>query len=481
MNANFEQYARKQISTHEVAVDTEALWAEIYPQVRPKKDNRRLLWFLFFGLVGGLLSAGLIYQNTGTITLANPSNNANEVALATALEDKKVEQEITTAVEENKKETQLLEQEEAKLTAIASPGKVKASPKKGNQSSTSKAKQLPSTVEAVPTAGIESVNAMAMIEETTSDQVVVMADAEETINSLPVFSMDETLNSLPLKMPLLLDAKTDLPLTLEQKEFSDDFLANSKKKKKRRNSMFRNLRYGLGLYTGISRSNTDLEAKNEASEAHLLLRTNSEKQLETLHLGFNALVETEHNGYLRLGAEYTRIGSLFSRQSEQIVIDSSQIGVIEIQINSVTGDTNFIEGPIITTRKTSFVKKTYNYFHLIDVPVIFGYNFGSADDTWRIGVEAGIFANIAIKSKGEIGLEDGTFYDIGDDPNKWYTNNIGISPHLGINIAYNVDQNIQAHFTPSFRFNSLFSTNNNPFRERHANLGVQAGVRYFFD
>ena len=113
------------------------------------------------------------------------------------------------------------------------------------------------------------------------------------------------------------------------------------------------------------------------------------------------------------------------------------------------------------------------------MPVILGYNFGS--DPWSIGVEGGVYANIMIQSKGEIARPDETFYDKEEDPDGWYKNNIGISPFVGFNVGYKVTDNVQIHFSPSFRFPSTFSTSNNPLVEKHGTLGVSAGVRYFFD
>ncbi|MFT5765812.1 MAG: hypothetical protein ACI8X3_003249, partial [Saprospiraceae bacterium] len=255
-----------------------------------------------------------------------------------------------------------------------------------------------------------------------------------------------------------------------------------KKKRKNTPDIFRDIKFGMGLYTGLSRSNSDLEAKTGSATPFVVARTFSEKQLETIHFGLNAFIQTDKGLYLRTGAEYTRIGSLFSRNAEQVTMDTTQ-GIIKYEISGISGDTiNIIEGDVIVTRTTRYIKKSYNYFHLIDVPVIFGYNFGENDDTWRIGLEAGIYANVFLKNKGEIPLEtDGSFYDLADDPQKWYKTNIGISPFVGVNIAYNVSQNIQLHFSPNFRFNAVYSTDANPIKEKHGNLGVQAGIRYFFD
>ena len=193
----------------------------------------------------------------------------------------------------------------------------------------------------------------------------------------------------------------------------------------------------------------------------------------------NYLYSAKKHLYLRSGAEYTRIASVFSSNSSLTTIDSTWAAK-EITVNTITGerDTMFGNVPSITT--TEFTKKHYNYIHLIDIPVIIGYQFEY--EPWSIGIEGGIYANISAKYTGEISsTASDSFYDLEADEDKWFKTNIGIQLFIGLNAAYNVSDNFQVHFSPGFRFETLFSTDKNPVKEKHASLGIRFGVRYVFD
>ena len=484
MNANFEQYAREQITGHEVRVDAEALWADIYPHVKPENGNRKILLFFILGVFVTLTGFGLFYYNNAnnSDTIPTPSLDIATAMNSPVIINSSIE-EVTTAAtisESNlaiknttKEATTTQSNLNIKSTTVAQSAQAKISSNKGvKQTQVNKPANL--------------------------NQLIVVEKEKDIISGSNIDATNATLTSkrknylsveqLPTLFPkgLEFDRLENIDISAYKPKLKPMLAGNifppkeDKKKRKNTPDIFRDIKYGVGLYGGLSQSSSDLEAKSESAGPLVEARTIAESQLETLHLGLNAFIQTDKGLYLRSGVEYTRIGSLFSRNSEQVTMDTT-IGIVEYQINAITGDTTFVEGDVIVTRTTRYNKKSYNYFHLVDVPVIFGFNFGENDDDWRIGVEAGVYANVLIKNKGEIPLADGSFYDIGDDPQKWYKTNIGISPYVGINLAYNYSQNLQFHATPSFRFNSVFSTDANPLTEKHGSLGVQAGVRYFFD
>ncbi len=485
MNAEFEKYAREQLSHYEMSIDTDALWAGVSAQIRPEKPRRKGgLWFFLLGIVVGLGLVALFFANDNIQTEASSAviheANANKLHQQSsgtpAAIDNAQEKSLNTTTSDS---NDPLVKEEP-IVNINSTKEASATSKNISVASNSKSLKLQ---RGANNSNIPPTSTNTLPVTDSDDNISTISDKgkQPALGISVVREQFQALKPLPTLSPGFLHS---------EKDFSPEFLAgfktlpanfgnkDFKKRGRRKGAFFRDLRFGLGLYGGLSRSNADLEAKNASAEEFLLLRTNTEKQLETIHLGLNAIVQSEQNFFFRTGIEYTRIASLFSRNS-QVVEQDSVPGIVEIQINGITGERDTIFGDVLVTRTTDYRKKSYNYFHLVDVPVIIGYNFGT--DPWRIGVEAGIYANVFIRNKGDIGLESGEFYDIGEDEEEWYRNNIGISPYVGINAAYNVSENIQIHLTPSFRFNSLFSTDANPLEQQHGNLGVRAGVRYIFD
>lgn len=511
MNAEFEKYAHDQFDQYEVPVDTEALWAEIEPVIRPKKDNRRFLWFFLCGLlIGGIGIAGL-YKGLQPIN-DNASNTAELSTLAIKQDAPSSGSENQVAANDplptpNVNATQIEKSVQGNIPAPQTQAslyrerpkplldQIEVSTENNNTvSKNAKNDNLNQLTLGIPNNDLSLGNdeggkeELTKIELDNNSALLLNQDESQAQNEIASDAWSKALAPLSLfngsiaaeerfaaEMETLEAIKEDL-----EKEDLSEILNNQAKNKniKRRSPFFRDIQFGIGAYGGISRSTTELAPRTAADQTYELLRINSEKQLETLHAGLSALIVSDEKLYLRTGVEYTRIGSLFSQSSSRVEIDSVP-GIVEIQINEVTGDTTEIPGNLLRTRTTSYIKKSYNYFHLVDVPIIFGYNFGSENVT--IGIEAGIYANVFLQNKGEVFQPDESFYDKGEDPDGWYKNNIGISPFIGCNIAYHLNENLQLHLSPGFRFQSVYSTSSNPLKEQHANLGVTAGVRYIFD
>ena len=70
MNTEFEKYAREQLDGHEIQVDTETLWTNVYPHVKKDNGNRYLTWIFLFGL----------FAIAGTLSLLNYQHNRSFVA-----------------------------------------------------------------------------------------------------------------------------------------------------------------------------------------------------------------------------------------------------------------------------------------------------------------------------------------------------------------------------------------------------------------
>jgi hypothetical protein len=510
MNSEFEKYAKDQFDHYEVPVDTESLWAEIAPIVKPKKDNRRIIWFFLGGLLIGSLGIASLYQG-----LQNPSaevmtirelNSEKDQGSILSNEQQRANDplptlgESTSIVKKGDTKKPVKEIKQANINS-SQPNELADNLQKSNSIKESSVAEKVSKIDQSNTLITNQNNAVLLNASNNGNHLAkgrqsnaeqLLAEDDQMRNNfknenqerawsralVPFFVFAEPLVS-DKRFASEMEVLDAFKKRLEKNRLEE--LSSDKKvglTKKRRGSFLNDIQFGLGIYGGVSRSTSELEPRNTQSSDYELLRINSEKQLETLHAGLSALLVSNEKLYLRTGLEYTRIGSLFSQNAERVEVDSVE-GIVEIQINEFTGDTTEILGYLQRTRTTRYIKKSYNYFHLVDVPLILGYNFGSEDVT--IGIEAGIYANILVKNKGEVFQQDESFYDKKEDPQGWYKSNLGISPFIGCNVTYHFNENLQIHLSPGFRFPSVYSTSANPLREEHANLGVQAGVRYIFD
>jgi len=234
----------------------------------------------------------------------------------------------------------------------------------------------------------------------------------------------------------------------------------------------------MGIYGGLGSQVLTREVSTNGSNEYLVKRRDAEEELEIMQFGLSFNVQTKSNFTARIGVEYNRLASRFSADTKQTVNDTIPNAVVSMTINEQTNDTIRTIGNVIITKTTTYTKETFNYFHLIDIPLLIGYEFNY--DNWSIGLEAGVIANLSLTSKGDIFQPNGDYYNLKEDPEEWIKNSIGIAPVIHLRFAYKLGEQFQVFTSPFYRFKSVYSTDNNPLKQNYSTFGVQGGVRFMF-
>ncbi len=504
MNPEFEKYAREQFQQQEAEVDTDELWANVYPHVKKEKSKRRFFWLFFLGLLIGMASYALIDNSSGPFDFAQGKSESESFDAELS---KCEESEVTKAMDETTAKTS------GELTTIASTEKINSTPttventatkltsteqttkqttgsytlkhnelktneKLNNKSGTNASQNISSAPQVKTENTINTSTPTSTESDLTEDKNSTVANFGSGFSSLKESSLER------LQMPALLFESFEI-IAIESKGSISKNILDDDEDDGRTPPALRNIRFGLGLYGGISKSSRLLSAQNDSIETVkdiLDARNTYERQLETLHLGFSVLVQKKlqnnHNLYLRTGLEYTRVASVLTRESERVEIDSTD-GVTEVLINNVTGQTDSIMGQVAVVRTTSYKKRTYNYTHLLDIPVVTGYQLGNYP--WTIGIEAGVYINLSARYVGETARPNSTYYDLEEDDFRWYRSKLSLTPFVGVHAAYYLSENMQIYVSPGFKFPTLVSTDEYRLDEKYSHLGLRAGVRYIFD
>ena len=474
--SNFEKYAAGKINNYASDVDAEGLWNDILPHVR-KDDNRKrgLIWFFFVGLIAALAA---FY----TITDGNHSDSGSKNSSFSSANI------VSTNINQESKQPT---DNELVITGDSNNDKQNSS-NTSNKSNTEKADFSKKINQSNSANNIEKKNKATYqnletsVATSSSDKTEIIANSSTTIsNSEETASEAENQNSNESEAIPADESQTTTELVFADtssimigEEVVESNENNEEEKSLPPSRRFK-LEYGVGLYGGYSSTFALLKDKSTLNEDYLQLRLQTEEQLETIQMGLDFMVKTEIGVYARTGIQYSRIARKFSLNSQIVTVDTVD-GVQKIYVNPNTGDSTFVYGPVPVTTTTSYNKITYNYFHLMDIPIVVGYNYSSDDSNWSFGAEAGALINISMKTKGEIMAANGTdIYDMKDDPDKWFKDNIGVSFLASIMIAYNLDDNFQIYLSPTARLESIFSTEANPIEQKHGSLGVNLGARYF--
>ena len=482
--SKFEKYAAVKINNHASDVDVEALWNDILPHVQ-KGNSRRggLIWFFVIGLL--VVSATFfILKDSKSSGSENEISQLSSAGIITDQNDQKPSSsKETLAIPALKSENDNLAE---KVAQISIPPTKKSKLIENNSPANSNSKKY-KVINATPTSNVKlvteevsasnSVELQIVLEEEPVNQIiepqVENTPLEKTgilLNNEPVsatFAQSETLiEKDELEIESLIDS-TELILITPN--------AVNEEEEDRTRKRFK-LRYGVGLYGGYSSSFSSLKAKDTMSADYLQMRLQTEEQLETIQMGFEGIVLSEVGVYLKTGLQYARIARKLSLNSTLEMVDSVH-GIQRIYVNNNTNDTIFIYGQVPVTTRTTYNKTTYNYFHLVDIPVIVGYTYNN--ENWSFGVEGGALFNISTKSKGEIMNPEGEFYDMKADNLNWFKDNVGVSFTASVMAAYHLNDNFQIYLAPTARLESVFSTDDNPIDQKHGSLGFNIGARYF--
>lgn len=202
-------------------------------------------------------------------------------------------------------------------------------------------------------------------------------------------------------------------------------------------------------------------------------RLDTEETLE--YVSGSLLAGVEHSsGFNALaGLGYTRINERFYTSGSRVEYDSIPDGIVEIYIDS-NGDSIITRGNVPVTRYIAYRKRTYNQYTLIDVPVLLGYQW--RQDRWSLGVEGGVYVNMALQSKGDILAEDGAIISLGTTENVMRPR-VGLSYFGSLRLGYVINDKTQISLAPTLRvFSGSFTEKEYRLSQKYTLAGLNIGL-----
>jgi len=201
-------------------------------------------------------------------------------------------------------------------------------------------------------------------------------------------------------------------------------------------------------------------------------RLDTEDALEYVSAGLLAGVQHRSGVYAFAGLGYTRINERFYTSGSRTEHDSIPDGIVEIYIDS-NGDSLITRGNVPVTRYITYRKRTYNQYTLLDVPVLLGYQW--QQDRWSLGIEGGVYVNLALQSRGDILSESGDIISLQDADNVMRPR-IGLSYYGSLRLGYAFDDKTQLSLAPSLRVLPNFTTGDYRLIQKYTLLGLNVGL-----
>jgi len=276
-------------------------------------------------------------------------------------------------------------------------------------------------------------------------------------------STDEDLSSQLAKMPNIVFEK------------EEDTPRNRRRRKRRNKDPFE---FAVGMQSAVSLANRKLSTKATEATDYLQIRENTERSLETMDLGLTLDLAHRSGVELSTGLQVTQITEKFDYQEVRVELDTIENGLYGYQINA-NGDTTKVYDQIINTKETTYNKEYFNRYRMVDIPLLVGYSI--ALDDWSVGVQAGVIANLKLKTSGLIFDYANDFVDIAEEQEKFFKDKVGMSFQLGAIGRYALTDNIQILASPFFRFYpKSFTVATYELDQNYSLLGCKIGARIRF-
>ncbi len=257
-------------------------------------------------------------------------------------------------------------------------------------------------------------------------------------------------------------------LTEEEKE------ASTKKKKP---SAKKKMQYFIEMNSGVSAAFRSLKDPSGSNANLLQLREEFEHTLEAVHGGFQVGLHFPKSDLaFSTGIQYTQITDYLEINDSRSVFDTIPDG-IQFYYRNLDNEIIPYHGEVINEEVITRRKKTYNEFVFIDIPLLVGIqkNVGSSERL-GLGVQTGVFVNIALNASGEIINEDSEVEDLSPS----FNSKMGVSYYLGLTSAYAFGENkkLSLQLSPSFRYiPKSLTVDSYGLTQKYSLLGVNIGLR----
>ena len=469
----------KEITNHPSALDINEIWAAIEPQVdiinaqRKKRKPAFIYWLSGLALLVGLGIAGLFLFGDRLQT----SEVSNETLPDPA-------SQVLAPIEVTKSKPLV---KEGKIAPVA-PEQNAAPIATTNQTSSSSLKDnnhFKNTIVAdrnpmeilVSSESYPPLNAELNIVTSVPDNINTSSPNPTT---KPLQKKIESVNTIPLdeeKITPLFPLAVDL-CTPSTKSPELNFSIKNNKSQVPPPIYIERPTFSIEFQTGISAVNRTLNAtgdRGNSLDTLVSLRNTFEEPLEALHANLLVNAHFPSGFFVSSGIGFTQINELYSNNST--VVDSiiDPMGIQKLIIN-ITGDTIPVIGPVTSTRTTTFTKKYYNSYRMIDIPIFVGYQYDFGD--WKTDFSLGVFANILLATEGRIPNTPTTDLDLSTDGDNVYRSRVDYSLQFGIGVSKSLTDKLSLRVNPMFRYYSRnFINEDVGLNQRYLLFGGTVGLR----
>jgi len=237
----------------------------------------------------------------------------------------------------------------------------------------------------------------------------------------------------------------------------------------------------FGVYGGAQYPLKTLQAKETEFENIVAERQETETILEGIAAGAYFGVKHRSGLFAEGGLEFNRINERFDRTT----IRTDTIGKIAVigMIVNAPGDTIFISDSIHILQETRTMKRTYNNYRFLQVPLALGYEW-QPNDRWSLYGKAGVAVNLRFQQKAEIinltGLPE-KYVSEKAGPGYPFRSKISLSPFVNAGARFWLTLNLGLFGELRYvHQGSEINADDYPIRQQYKLPGMNLGVHWRF-
>jgi len=257
------------------------------------------------------------------------------------------------------------------------------------------------------------------------------------------------------------------PLSIEEPVFNLPAPDLPKMEKKRRFTVY------LDVLASPEFSIRSLESRSPDNLSYKDARANTESTRYAFSGGLRLSFVGKRGFAFRTGLMYAQINERFDFQNENAE-RRSLINTFDMRGNIIGTDTLLATG----FRQ----KRTYNRFHLIDIPVLAGYELNTR--RWTFSLNGGLYFNLLFHKKGDLlspENEPATFSSGAADALPVFKSRAGISLFSSFGLNYKFSKNVHWVIEPQLRYylNPL-TREDYLLEQKYLSAGLLTGLRFKF-
>ena len=505
---NFEKKIKDKLLNAKVEIDTDALWAEVYPRIRPNRNRKALLYCLvgFLWLIS-LVAVGYYYKSDKMPTsdvvslksaeITNRKNvqtlnnqelllqqkNVSSVVISNEEKEKdsgvvKEIEEINNKANGLKKSQNTTRQEVLKEVGVyrnAENSSTKASsPKDRNDHLNAIVQSPPSKTSDNTTEDnvTQELNIAKSLAGGLNDEFIAAFDNSITNNSasntIPFDHDDESepRSTIGLLKTLTSSIIPQLNFEYPQPVIPDELYSEHKTQE----DFSRFSVYALGSLSMISRS---LSTRDGLGSIDLDNRSSAESPLESFTGEFGLSYALSPNLQLSAGLNYIRINERV--EDNYTLIDTVLLENVIIENIISSRGSEPVYGNIFSARTVNTNLTAYNRY--TDVALSVDLTYLLRTEGLKPFVSVGIQQSIRSSQTGVWLLNSNELYDISQDPDSQVSSSYGLGVRLGAGFDINISDRSAIRLGGKYtKYVKSITSDSNPIKQKYSLLGISAGL-----